>query len=320
MSRSAAIVGAGSIGGWIADALDRAGWQVSMLARGDTLTALRGQGLKVTRSGETRISRPRVGAAQELGPQDYIFLTVKAQVLSGLAPLLEPLLGKKSVVISGTNGIPWWFFQGFGAVLSGQRLESVDPGGTQARIFPPDRVLGTVVHASARILAPAHIEVVAADRLIVGEPGGEDTERLHEVVDALRAGGINALASARIRLDVWTKLLGNMSMNPLSALTRSGTGRLLESTEVRELCVRMMEEMQACGRRLGLEMSMTPHERIAVTQRLGDFRTSMLADLDAKRPLELDPQIGAVVEMAARLGIDAPFSRAVLGLARLISP
>ena len=320
MRSSVAIVGAGAIGCWLADALDRAGWAVSMLARGPTLAALRSDGLIVERGGETRHSRPRAGSALELGIHDYLFLTVKAQVLPDLAPSLSALVGPSTVVISGTNGVPWWFFHDFGGILANQLLHSVDPDQSQDRAFPRQRVLGSVVHASARILAPGHAQVVAAERMLLGEPGGEITSRLEALVTGLRAGGINAELSRRIRHEVWAKLWGNMNMNPLSALTRSGTARMLGCPEIRDLCVRMMEEMQVCGNMLDLQMNMTPAERIAVTQRLGDFRPSMLADLLAGRPLELAPQLGAVVEIAQRLGVPAPFMRSVLGLTRLISP
>jgi 2-dehydropantoate 2-reductase len=320
MSPRVAVVGAGAIGAWIADALDRAGWSVSLLARGPTLEALRADGLRVERDGETRSSHPRAGSAAELGVHDYVFLTVKAQILPALAPSLSPLIGPSTVIVSGTNGIPWWFFQDFGGTLANRSLDSVDPTGSQERAFPRQSTLGSVVHASARLLAPAHTLVVAADRLILGEPGGRITRGLEEMTGGLCSGGINAEISQRIRHEVWAKLWGNMNMNPLSALTRCATAKMLGSAEVRELCVRMMDEMQECARRLGLTMSMTPAERIAVTQRLGDFKPSMLADLEAGRPLELDPQLGAVVEIAQRLEIPAPFMRAVLGLARLISP
>jgi 2-dehydropantoate 2-reductase len=319
MNPSVAVVGAGAIGAWIADALDRAGWAVSMLARGSTLATLRAGGLRVERGGETRHSRPRAGSAAELGVHDYVFLTVKAQVLPDLAPSLSSLIGPSSVVISGTNGLPWWFFHDFGGVMANQSLQSVDPGQSQERAFPRQRILGSVVHASARVIAPAHVQVVAADRLLLGEPSGEVTRRLQDVVNALREGGINAQISQRIRHDVWAKLWGNMNMNPVSALTRCGTSKILSSPDVRDLCIRMMEEMQACAQRLDLPMSMTPAERIAVTQRLGDFRTSMLADLEAGRALELAPQLGAVVEIAQRLDVPAPFMRAILGLTGLLS-
>jgi len=317
---SVAVVGAGAIGAWIADALDGAGWPVSMLAREPTLSALRAAGLRVECGGVMRQSRPRAGPATELGVHDYVFLTVKAQVLPALAPTLGPLIGPSTVVISATNGIPWWFFHDFGAALANRSLQSVDPDRSQDRAFPRDRIVGSVVHASARVLAPAHVQVVAADRLLLGEPNGEVTGRLQELLTGLRGGGINAELSTRIRHDVWAKLWGNMNMNPLSALTRCGTSRMLGDADVRELCVRMMEEMQQCGQRLDLPMTMTPAERIAVTQRLGDFKTSMLADLEAGRALELAPQLGAVAEIAQCLEVPAPFMRSILALARLLSP
>jgi 2-dehydropantoate 2-reductase len=320
MSSTVAIVGAGAIGVWLADAFDRAGWPVAMLARGATLDALRNQGLTVSRAGNTRHSRPRAGTALELGAHDFVFLTVKAQILPQLAPTLVPLIGPSTVVVSGTNGIPWWFFQDFGGELNNRRLESVDPGGFQQQTFPRQRTLGSVVHAAARVLAPARVEVIAVDRLLLGEPGGEITARLESLVGALRDGGINAQASKQIRREVWTKLWGNMNMNPLSALTRSATATMLGSAEVRELCAHMMREMQQCAARLDLRIDMSPEERIGITQRLGNFATSMLADLEAGRPLELAPQLGAVVEIAGLLGVPAPFSRSILGLARLISP
>jgi 2-dehydropantoate 2-reductase len=319
MTRSVAIVGAGAIGAWIADALDRAGWRVSMLARGGTLETLRAAGLCVERAGETRRSYPRVGSAAELGAHDYIFVTVKAQALPSLATQLSALIDSSTVVISGTNGIPWWFFHDFGGPLANQWLQSVDPDQSQERTFPRQRVLGSVVHASVRVIGPAHAQVTAADRLIVGEPDGLETDRVKEVAAALRSGGINAEVSPQIRREVWAKLWGNMNMNPLSALTRCGTAKMLGDPDVRELCQHMMEEMQLCGRHLNLNLGMTPAERIAVTRRLGDFRTSMLADVEAGRPLEIGPQLGAVVEIAGRLGVCAPFCRSILGLTRLLS-
>jgi 2-dehydropantoate 2-reductase len=320
MTPSVAIVGAGAIGAWLGDAFDRAGWRVSLVARGATLEALRAAGLSIAHGSETRVSRPRSGSAAELGTHDYVILTVKAQVLPELAPTLKPLIGPSTVVISGTNGIPWWFFHDFGGPLANQSLRVVDPTRSQEQAFPRERTLGSVVHASVATKSPANVQLVAADRLILGEPKGAMSARLDTVVAALRQGGINAQASPHIRRDVWTKLWGNMTMNPLSALTRSGTAKMLANAEVRGLCVHMMEEMQVCAQRLDLKIAMTPAERIAVTQRLGDFKTSMLADLEAGRPLELDPQLGAVVEIAQRLEIPTPFLRSVLGLTKLISP
>jgi 2-dehydropantoate 2-reductase len=304
----------------MADALERAGWRVSMVARGATLEALRRSGLCVTQAADTRISRPQAGSPDELGVHDYVLLTVKAQVLPQLAPSLSPLIGPTTFVVSGTNGIPWWFFHDFGGALANRTLWSVDPLGTQDRAFPRQRILGSVVHASVRVVAPGAAEVVSADRLILGEPGGESSARLESLVSAFRTGGINALATQCIRREVWSKLWGNMTINPLSALTRCATAKMLSSPDVRDLCVRMMQEMQHCAQRLGLQLAMTPLERIAVAQRLGNFKTSMLVDLEAHRPLELDPQLGAVIEIAGLLEIPTPHLSSILALARLISP
>ena len=290
-----------------------------MLARGATLAALDAEGLRVERGGEVRVSRPRAGSAETLGVHDVVFLTVKAQALPELAGSLTPLIGPHTFLVSGTNGIPWWFFQDFAGPLSNRSLQSVDPHRTQERAFPRERTVGAVVHASVRLLGPAQVRVVAADRLLLGQPSGEASPALEALAAAFKRGGINAELTAEIRREVWAKLWGNMNMNPVSALTRSGTQRILADEEVRELCERMMQEMQRCGEKLDLKIAMTPADRIAVTRRLGDFRTSMLADLETDRPLELAPQLGAVVEIAALLGVDAPFSRAVLGLARLLS-
>lgn len=315
---SVAIVGAGAIGAWLADALIRAGWSVSLVARGATLQALHDTGLRVSTPLGVNVSRPRAGSPPQLGVQDYVILTVKAQALPGLAQDLAPLIGPSTRVVSGTNGIPWWFFHDFGGVLANRNLESVDPQGSQTRVFPRSGALGLVVHATARAVAPADIEVPAVERLLVGAPGaGRDSGAA--LLAALQAGGIPAHASGDIRLDVWKKLWGNMTFNPVSALTRSGTARLFADADVRQVCVRMMEEMQACGSRLGFNLDMTPPQRIEVAARLGDFKTSMLVDLEAGRPLELAPQLGAVAEIAGLLQVPVPFIRAILGMARLLS-
>lgn len=320
MNSSIVIVGAGAIGTWLADAFDRAGWNVSVVARGATLQAIRSRGLRLTQSGELRVSRPKAGDPAALGVHDFVVLTVKAQLLSALAPQLLPLIGASTVVVSGTNGIPWWFFQNFGGPVANRTLHAVDPGGSQAASFPADRTLGSVVHASVRVESAGDAHVVAADRFILGAPGAQLPAQLDSLVQALRRGGVNAQLSTDIRRDVWSKLWGNMTMNPLSALTRSGTSDMLANADVRELCIRMMEEMQLCAQRLNLAVGISPQERLGVTQRLGNFKTSMLADLEAGRALELDPQLGAVVEIAHLLDVPTPFLRAVLGMARLLSP
>ncbi len=314
-----AVVGAGAVGLWLADALDCAGWRVSIVARGSTLAALEADGARVERAGTVRVSRLAAGPPSVLGAQDYVLISVKAQQMPAVAPLLTPLLASGTVVVSAMNGIPWWFFQDFKGPLKDRQIESVDPSGSQARLLPRTGTLGAVVHASIRTTAPGRAHVLATDRLLVGEPSGQITARVMTLVRALSAGGINAEASADIRRDIWSKLWGNMNMNPISALTRSGTGEILADAEVRALCARMMEEMAACGQRIDLPISMTVQERMDVTARLGNFQTSMLSDVESGRPLEIGPQLGAIVEIAQQLGVAAPFCRAVLGLTGLLS-
>ncbi|HEY2682773.1 MAG TPA: 2-dehydropantoate 2-reductase [Steroidobacteraceae bacterium] len=316
---SAVIVGAGAIGSWLADALIRADWSVSMVARGETLAALKRAGLTLIDGKDQRTSRPRCGAPSELGAHDYVLLAVKAHELPALAPALLPLIGAGSTVVSATNGIPWWFFEAFGGALGNCELASVDPDGVQARVFGKGAGLGAVVHATARVISAGRVEVKAADRLILGEPDGRMTERLQNLAAAFKAGGIRAVASQHIRAEVWSKLLGNMCINPVSALTRGTTQRLFQSNEVRRVLEDMMQEMQAIGAKLGLDMPMSPAERIEVAERLGDFKTSMLIDVEAGRTLELAPQLGALVEIADALNLDVPKMRTVLALASLLS-
>jgi 2-dehydropantoate 2-reductase len=313
-----AIVGAGAIGAWIADALAGANHPIAVAARGATLEALRTRGLRVQGVSGVRLSHPRAGSPAELGVHDFVILCVKAHHLSAMAESLRPLIGPHTRIVSATNGIPWWFFEDFGGALRNCSLQSVDPLASQAHVFPRGAALGAVVHAAARAHGPADVIVSAADRLILGEPAGCDGGAVEALAMMLSQGGIRCEVSPRIRLDLWSKLWGNMSINPLSALTRSTTARLFASAEVRELCVRMMQEMQGVGERLELRIDMSPEERIAIAERLGDFKTSMLVDLEAQRRLELSPQLGAVVEIAQKLGVPTPLLSTVLALASLL--
>jgi 2-dehydropantoate 2-reductase len=287
-----AILGIGSIGGWLAGALAGAGVEPKLVARGATLEALRSRGLCVERDGSQRCYSLPAGPASAFGPQDYIILAVKAQQLSAALADLRPLLGADSCVVSAMNGIPWWFFSG---------------------------LLGCVVHASARLLAPGHVKVNSVDRLVFGEPGGQISERVQSLSDAFSRAGLVSNISANVRFDIWTKLWGNMNINPLSALARASTGRLLGDPDVRQLCLNMMAEMAETGAQLGLTLQLSPPERMAMTRKLGDFRPSMLQDIDAGRELEYQAQLGAVVEIARRLDVPAPFCASVLGLTRLLS-
>jgi 2-dehydropantoate 2-reductase len=314
------IVGCGAIGGWLAAGLAAAGCRVSVLARGATLAALQRDGLQLRGAGAPqRHALPASDAAEALGPQDHVVVAVKAQSLPLVAPAIRPLLGPETTVVTAMNGLPWWFFQGSGGALDGFVPRAVDPEGAIARVIGPGRVIGAVVHASARVAAPAVVELVKADRLLLGAPPGGADARAAALAAAFREGGIPAAETADIRGEIWSKLWGNASLNPVSVLTSATTGRMLDDPEVRETCLALMREMAALGERAGLRLPSGAEERIAVTRRLGDFRTSMLQDFEAGRPLELEPILGVLAEMAQRLALPVPTVRLVLGLVRLRS-
>lgn len=312
------IVGAGAIGVWMGERLAAAGWAVSALARGATLAALQSHGLRVIETGETRVA-PVVasGDPYALGPQDYVVIALKAQALPALAPTLTPLMGPDTAVVTAMNGIPWWFFHGLEGPLSGAQLDCVDPGGAIGAAIAPERVIGCVLHNANATPEPGVAKVVGLERLIFGEPDGTSTPRLAILADAFRSAGVRIDTPTDIRTPIWAKLWGNMYANPISALTGAGSSDMLNDEGVRPLILRMMREMAEIGGRLGLDLGMTPDDRIAVARRLGNFRTSMLQDMEAGRPIELDPILGAVVEVGEKLGMPVENLAMVYALTRL---
>ncbi|KGS06912.1 MULTISPECIES: 2-dehydropantoate 2-reductase [Burkholderia] len=314
----AAIVGIGAIGGLFAAALARAGWDVSAFARGATLGALRDRGLRIVgESGEeTAVPLRASDDAHALGVQDYVVIALKAQALPELATRIAPLVGPQTTVVAAMNGLPWWFFDGFGGPLDGAVLDAIDPGGATAAALPPARAIGCVVHLSSATREPGVVARGRGNRLIVGAPRRELLDLAARFADALEAGGFDVERSADIRTDIWAKLWGNMNMNPLSALTGSAADRLLDDPYTHALALRMMEEADAIGARLGLSAGMSGAERIVVTRRLGAFKTSMLQDLEAGRPLEIGPILGVFPELGRKLGVPTPYCDAVLGLLR----
>ncbi len=312
------IVGAGAIGGFIGTKLALAGQaEVSALARGDTLQALRSHGWRLqTAQGLLHCpARAEVDPAA-LGVQDLVVIAVKGPALAALAPLLAPLLGPQTLVLPAMNGVPWWFCERV-AALSDGALTSVDPTGVIARTLPAAQVLGCVVHASAATSAPGLVQHRMGRGLIVGECWGGTSPRAQAVVDLLAHAGFEALLSADIRRDIWFKLWGNMTMNPVSALTGATADRVLADPLVRAFNSAAMAEAAAIGARIGCPITQTPEERHAITARLGAFKTSMLQDVEAGRPIELDALVGAVREIGQRLGLPTPHIDALLGLARL---
>jgi 2-dehydropantoate 2-reductase len=312
------VVGAGAIGGFIASGLAGAGADVSVLARGATLGALRASGLRVETAAGTVTVRVRASDDPAgLGVQDVMVLAVKAQAAPAAVRSIGPLLRPDTAVLPVMNGVPWWFFDGFGGPCAGCHLDSVDPRGSLAAALPVSRVIGAVVHMSASSPSPGVVRRFSGNRLIIGEPSGAETGRMIELAGMLRRAGLDVPVSAQIRQDVWYKLWGNLTMNPVSALTGATGDQILADDLVLELCETAMLEAREIGARIGCPISETPADRIEVTRRLGDFRTSMLQDAEAGRALELDALAGAVREIGALVGVPTPAVDALYGLTRL---
>jgi 2-dehydropantoate 2-reductase len=255
--------------------------------------------------------------AAELGPQDVVVVAVKAQSMGSVAGSIEPLLGPGTSVLSTLNGVPWWFLDGFGGPAAGAHLDSVDPGGKIAAALPAGRVIGGTVHLSAASPAPGVVDWRAGNGLIIGELSGRSSQRLTALAEALRAGGFDITVSDRIRDDVWYKLWGNLTLNPICAITGATTGPALDDDLVREFLSAAMLEAREIGGRIGCPIAQTPQDRHAVTRKLGDFTPSMLQDARAGRALELDALTGAVRELGALTGVPTPYVNALHGLARL---
>ena len=315
---SVTIVGAGAIGGWLGARLAAQGVQVSLLARGATLAALQHHGLRL-RSGdaEQHYRLPATSDAGTLGVQDLVVVAVKAPALPDIARSIGPLLGPDTVVLTAMNGVPWWFFQGFGGDLSGTRLQAVDPKGELAAAIAPARVLGCVVHASCSSDAPGVVRHHFGQGLIVGEPAGGQSARVNALAAMLSAAGFHTTVSPQIQRDVWYKLWGNMTVNPISALTGATTDLILDDPLVRGFVSGVMLEAREIGARIGIPISQQPEDRHAVTRKLGAFKTSMLQDLEAHKPVELDALVTVVQELGQLTGVATPLTDVLLGLARL---
>lgn len=311
------VAGAGAVGGLIAARLAAAGETVSVLARGAHLQAIRVEGLLLEEGDARTVAKFAASDdAAALGTQDILFVALKAHALREGAATLAPLVGPDTVIVPAMNGVPWWFFHGYGGKLAGTRLDAVDPKGDIARALPPEQVLGAVVHLSSTMPAPGVIRRGKGNLLLVGDPTGADSPRLEKTLAPLRRGGIDARATREIQREVWLKLWGNMNMNPISALTGSTADVMLDDPLTHALVREMMNEAAAIGAALGIDMGMSADARIAVTRELGAFKTSMLQDFEASRAPEIDAILAAPCEIGDRLGIPMPWSKTVLGLIR----
>jgi len=312
------IVGAGAIGGWMGVKLAQAGCELSVLARGATLQALRERGLTLHSPSGTATVPVRAGAdARDFGAQDLVIVAVKAPAMAAVAAALGPLIGPSTIVLTAMNGVPWWFFEGFGGRLDGTRLQAVDPDGSIARAIPAPRIVGCVVHASCSLDAPGQARHHFGGRLIVGEPAGGRSERAQRLVALLERAAFETVLSEQIQQDIWFKLWGNMTMNPVSAITGATGDLVLEDDLVRGFASSVMLEAREIGARIGLPIAQQPEDRHQVTRKLGAFKTSMLQDVEAGKPVELDALVGVVRELGALTGVATPFTDALFGLARL---
>ncbi|MBV8667560.1 MAG: 2-dehydropantoate 2-reductase [Burkholderiaceae bacterium] len=312
------IVGAGAIGGFLGARLAASGQcEVSALARGATLQALRTHGWRLQLDNEL-LQRPVTASDNplELGAQDLVIVAVKGPALAAVAPSVAAMLGSNTMVLPAMNGVPWWFSQDV-AALGGQPLESIDAGGRIAQQIPLHHVVGCVVHASTFTTEPGLVQHKMGRGLIVGEPHGAPQERTERLGALLTQAGFEVTVSSNIRYDIWYKLWGNMTVNPVSAITGASMDKIQADPLVLEFCSAAMREAAAIGERIGCVVTQSPEERHAVTRKLGAFKTSMLQDVEAGRPLELDALVGAVREMGQRVGVFTPNIDALMGLTQL---
>jgi 2-dehydropantoate 2-reductase len=312
------IFGAGAIGGYMGAKLAKAGAEVSLVARGPHLAAMREKGLTLIEE-EGSFTVP-VNASDDpaaLGPQDYVIVTLKAHSVPPVVGRMQPLIGEGTTIVSGVNGVPWWYFHGVEGPLAGTRLESVDPGGAQWDGFGPERVLGCVVYPAAEVIEPGTVKHIEGNRFSLGEPTGEKSERAVRLSEALQAVGLKAPVRPRIRDEIWVKLWGNLSFNPISALTHATLDVLCTDPGTRAVARAMMVEAQTIAEKLGVKFPIDVDRRIDGGAAVGAHRTSMLQDLDAGRPMEIDALVTAVQELGRLTDTPTPSIDTVLALIRL---
>jgi 2-dehydropantoate 2-reductase len=315
------IVGAGAIGGLLAVRLAAAGETVSVLARGETLTAIRSNGLSLIEPDGSETVAPDIEAAEDpadLGPHDVVVLAVKAHQIAAIAERLAALYQADTIVVPLQNGVPWWFFQKFPGPFEGRRLESLDPDGTIERHIPADRVIGCIAYQAAERDQPGVIRLVEGDRLPVGELDGSRSERVTALAHTLTTAGFTSRVATDIRSQVWVKALGNLAMNPISALTGATLVEICQWPSTRELAAQMMREAVEIAEKLALRIRISIEQRIEGAEKVGAHKTSMLQDAEAGRPLEIAPLIGAFVELARLTETAMPATETVHSLVSLL--
>jgi 2-dehydropantoate 2-reductase len=316
-----AVVGAGAIGAYVGAALARGGADVHVVARGANLEAMRGDGIRVlSPRGDFTSRPPATDDPREIGPVDVVFLGLKAHGYATAGPLLEPLMADHTAVVAAQNGIPWWYFHGMNGRFGGRRIETVDPDGAVSRVIPPERAIGCVVYAGTELEAPGVVRHLEGTRFTIGEPDGTLSERCQGFSDAMIAGGLKCpVETTALRNEVWVKLMGNASFNPLSALTRATIASMCRYQPTRRLIETMMYETLAVARAVGAEPHVSVERRLVGGEKVGEHRTSTLQDLHAGKPLELGPIIDSVVELADVTDVPVPSLRAVAAACGLLA-
>ena len=301
------IYGAGSIGGYIGALLARQGVDVTLIARGPHLAAMRANGLTLEKDGERFTVHPAcTDDPAEAGPQDYVLLTLKAHALGAIVDRMQPLLGPETAVVNAQNGIPWWYFHKLAGPYEGRTIEAVDPGGVLWRVLGPERAIGTVVWQAAELVEPGVVRHVYGERMPLGEPDGSRSDRARRLSEALIAAGVKSPLRPNIRNEIWMKLWGNLSFNPVSVLTHATLEILAGDAGMRPILRAMMAEAQRVGEALGVRFPMSIDDRIATAAKVGAHRTSMLQDLTLGRPMEIEPLVGSVVELGRIVGVATP--------------
>ncbi|MDD2736780.1 MAG: 2-dehydropantoate 2-reductase [Desulfuromonadaceae bacterium] len=312
------IYGAGAVGGFIGTKLARAGYEINAVDQGPTLKALREHGLRLESGGI--FLTENVHATDdpgELGVQDLVIVAVKATALVHVAKKITPLIGPDTIVMTAMNGVSWWFFDGFGGEYTGTRLSSVDPDGSIAASIPARNVVGCVVHGSFSLKEPGFARHGFGKKLIIGEPDGSNSERVRKLAEVLGKADLDIVVSDNIQADIWFKLWGNMTMNPVSAMTGATCDRILDDPLVNKFCLDIMAEAARIGTKIGCPITQSGESRNTVTRELGAFKTSMLQDVDAGRAVELDALVSVVREIGQKTGEITPNIDALLGLSRL---
>jgi 2-dehydropantoate 2-reductase len=312
-----AVFGAGAIGGYLAVKLKQAGAQVYVIARGPHLAAMRENGLTLKSEGQsTTVRLPATDKAEEAGPQDYVIVTLKAAGLAAAAPQIAKLMGPDTALVTGINGVPYWYFYGLEGAYRDRVIESVDPGGKIWKLLAPRRAIGCVVYPAAEVTQPGVIEHTYGNRFTLGEPDGSKSARVEALSQMLVKAGLKAPVRTNIRDEIWVKLWGNLAFNPLSALTASTLDRLAFRPDLRAVARSMMEEAAEVAEALGAKFAVSIDKRMDGAGEVGEHKTSMLQDLERGRPMEIDALLGAVVELADLMGKPIPLCRAILALVR----